>query len=139
MTLIEIHRRRLRVCISIIYLVAGAADIAIPAPFLKITPGWVPEAPAVIFVTGICELTGAIGLLLPWTRRYAAIGLALYAMCVFPANIKHAIDILGGPLPSAQQWAYHLIRLPLQPLIVWLALFAGEVTSWPILRRSTER
>ena len=51
--------------------------------------------------------------------------LALYAVCVFPANIKHAIDDLssGTGLPI---W-YHAPRLLLQPLIVWWALWASKL------------
>jgi uncharacterized membrane protein len=76
-----------------------------------------------IAATGICEIAGAIGLLVPSTRRIAGIMLALYAVCVFPANIKHAIDDLssGSGLPI---W-YHAPRLLLQPLIRWWALWAG--------------
>ncbi|MDM9627740.1 DoxX family protein [Rhizobium sp. S152] len=139
MKLIEIHRRRVRAGLAVLYLVAGVAHLVLPNQFLKITPGWVPDASMVILLTGICELAGAVGLLWPSTRHYAGIGIALYAACVFPVNIKHAIDSLGGPSPSALQWAYHLTRLPLQPMVVWLALFAGEVISWPFLRRTFER
>lgn len=80
-------------------------------------------------------MAGALGLFVPGLRRYAGIGLALYAVFVFPANIKHAIDSLSAAIVSPWQWIYHAIRLPLQPLLVWVALFAADVTSWPIRRR----
>lgn len=130
----SIYRRPLRIGLSIVYFAAGFAHIAFPTPFLMITPNWVPDAPTIILVTGLCELAGAVGLQLPSVRPLAAIGLALYAVCVFPANIKHAIDSLAAPSPSALQWSYHVIRLPLQPLLVWLTLYTGEVTSWPCRR-----
>lgn len=131
---VEILRRRCRAFLAAFYLSAGIAHLIFPAPLLIITPGWVPHADLVILVTGLCELAGAAALWLPPLRRYAAIGLALYAVCVFPANIKHALDSLGGPSSTFLQWTYHVVRLPLQPLIVWIALFAGEVTSWPLAR-----
>jgi hypothetical protein len=28
-------------------------------------------------------------------------------------------------------WSYHGPRLAAQPLIIWLALWVGEVTEWP--------
>jgi uncharacterized membrane protein len=63
-------------------------------------------------------------------RRAAGIGLALYAICVFPANIKHAFSTL--PMGDLQLgWWYHAPRLALQPVLVWWALFAGEVIHWP--------
>lgn len=71
---------------------------------------------------------------MPRLRKAAGIGLAFYAICVFPANIKHAIDSLGAATVSPWQWSYHLIRLPLQPYLVWLALFAGNIVVWPFRR-----
>jgi uncharacterized membrane protein len=84
----------------------------------------------VILLTGLCEIAGAVGIVTARLQRAAGIGLALYAVCVFPANIKHAIDALSGD-PSVWEWIYHLLRLPLQPVLIWLPLFAGRVVRWP--------
>ena len=101
-----------------------------PGPFLLITPTWVPVPAFVILGTGLCELAGAFGLLTRYLRRAAGIGLALYAICVFPANIKHAFSAL--PMGELQLgWWYHAPRLALQPVLVWWALFAGDVIDWP--------
>ncbi len=107
--------------------------VADPRPFLRITPGWVPWPAQVIFLTGLCEIAGAIGLAIPRTRKLAGVMLALYAVCVFPANINHARQDLGSG--HGLGMGYHLPRLLAQPLIVWWALFAGEVTVWPFGRR----
>ena len=131
---IDAWRTRCRVLLAVFYGVAGILHIAIPEPFLTITPAWVPQAETVILLTGLCEIAGAIGLLVPPLRRYAAIGLALYAVCVFPANIKHAIDSLGAVSVSPLHWLYHIPRLLLQPAIVWATLFAGGLLTWPARR-----
>jgi uncharacterized membrane protein len=128
---LETLRWRCRFGLSFFYLLAGILHIAWPSPFLSITPAWVPDAWLVIVLTGFCELAGGVGFWVSGMRRYAAVGLAAYAVCVFPANIKHAIDTLHATSVTPWQWAYHLVRLPLQPVIVWLALFAGEVVTWP--------
>jgi len=132
MSRIDLWQNRCRIGLSAFYGLAGILHIAMPEPFLTITPAWVPNPAAVIMLTGLCEIAGALGLFIPALRQYAGIGLALYAVCVFPANIKHAIDTLSGSAVSPGQWLYHLIRLPLQPLIIWLALFAGTTLprSW---------
>lgn len=135
----EIWRMRLISLLAVFYGIAGAAHLAIPKPFLAITPGWVAYPRAVIILTGICELAGAIGLLVPRLRRMVGIGLALYAICVFPANIKHAIDSLSGATPSIWQWLYHLVRLPLQPAIVWAALLAAGRVAWPFAKCKDKR
>jgi uncharacterized membrane protein len=94
----------------------------------------------VVALTGVAEIAGAIGLLIPrrllsWAMQAAAIGLALYALCVWPANFNHALnDIpMNGKTLS---WWYHGPRLILQPVIIWLALWVGEVTNWPFQRKA---
>ena len=123
-------RRVARWVLAAAYLVAGIAHIRAPGGFIAITPGWVPWPEQVILATGLCEIAGAAGLMIPRLRKAAGIGLALYALCVWPANINHAIhDIpLGGVHLS---WWYHGPRLALQPAIIWWALWASGVTDWP--------
>ena len=123
-----------RCVLAFLYVVAGIFHLSTPGPFLLITPDWVPFPRQVILATGLCELAGASGLMIPRLRRAAGIGLALYAICVFPANIKHAFIGLPAGQPQLGWW-YHGPRLALQPVIIWWALFAGEVTVWPFQRR----
>ena len=56
-------------------------------------------------------------------------------MCVYPANIKHAVDSVSAHGASAW-WPYHAPRLAIQPIIVWWALFAGGLTAWPFGRKA---
>lgn len=130
-------RAALRWLLAAFYAFAGYKHIADPAPFVSIVPLWVPAHDATVLWTGIAEILGAIGLAQPWserTRRSAGIGLALYAVCVFPANINHfAMDMARAD--GGWGLAYHVPRLFAQPLLVWLALWAGGVTDWPLRRR----
>ena len=130
-------RAILRTLLAFLYAIAGYFHLASPDGFRTIMPGWVPVPDAVIRWTGIAEILGAAILIQPWSeglRRAAGFGLALYAVCVFPANINHfAMDMAradGG-------WGvtYHLPRMALQPALVWLALWTGGVTNWPFARR----
>ncbi len=122
--------------LAIAYLAAGVLHLAKPAPFITITPHWVPMVPTVIALTGVAELLGAIGLAqnvsIP-LRRAAAWGLAAYAVCVFPANINHMMMDMARPVPELG-WAYHAPRMLLQPILVWLALWTGGVVDWPFAR-----
>ncbi len=129
-------RLLLRWVLGLFYLAAGIIHLRSPRGFIIITPHWVPDIPLVIALTGMAEIAGAVGLLLvPRLRKAAAIGLALYAICVFPANINQAIyDLpMGGRHLS---WWYHGPRLLMQPVLVWLALWVGGVTDWPFRRRA---
>lgn len=115
-------RRVARWLLIAFYGVAGVAHLIATDAMVRIVPSWVPAPRFVVIATGLCELAGAIGLLLPRWRRAAGWGLAAYAVCVFPANVVHAMHDLGSGtgLPI---W-YHAPRLLLQPAIVWWALWA---------------
>ncbi|WP_170234831.1 DoxX family protein [Croceicoccus sediminis] len=126
-----------RLVLAALYAYAGYAHIATPETFLKITPDWVPMAETVIFWTGIAELAGAIALAQPFSRplrQAAGIGLALYALCVWPANINHMMMDLASP-DGGWGLAYHLPRMALQPVLIWLALWTGGVIDWPRRKR----
>jgi uncharacterized membrane protein len=130
----ETTRAALRILLGIIYMFAGVTHVRSPGGFVQITPGWVPYPEQVVLFTGLCEIAGSAALLfIPKLRRAAAIGLALYAVCVFPANINHALNdiAIGGHHLS---WWYHGPRLAFQPVFVWWALWAGGVTDWPFRR-----
>ena len=123
-------RKMLRLLVALAYLVAGVAHLRAPGGFLQITPAWVPFPEAVVALTGVAEIAGAIGLMIPRLRYAAGVGLALYALCVWPANVNHALNdiAIGGRDLS---WWYHGPRLVLQPAIIWLALWVAHVTDWP--------
>jgi uncharacterized membrane protein len=86
-----------------------------PDGFLPIVPDWVPRPRETVLVTGLCEIAGSIALLTRRLRRFAGVMLALYAVCVFPTNIKHAVDGIHVP-PVPDGWWYHGPRLALQPV-----------------------
>jgi uncharacterized membrane protein len=132
---VERLRTVLRFILAAAFLAAGAAHLLAPAGFLLITPDWVPYPRQVIFWTGIAEIAGALALFHPRLRRWAGAGLALYAVCVFPANVKHALESV--PVGGTQLgWGYHGPRLAFQPVIVWWALFAGGLVTWPFRGKS---
>jgi uncharacterized membrane protein len=123
-------RRVMRWIMTTFYLAAGTAHLTLTDKFLLIVPHWVPFPRAVVLLTGICEIVGSIALAGTRLRRLAGIMLALYAVCVFPANIKHAIDGVHLP-PLPDSWLYHGPRLAFQPVLVWWALFCAGVIDWP--------
>jgi uncharacterized membrane protein len=123
-------RAPMRWLMALFYLAAGIVHLAAPDAFLPIVPDWVPLPRDVVLVTGACEIAGAIGLVSHRLRKLAGVMLALYAFCVFPANIKHAFeDIHVAGLPSS--WWYHGPRLVAQPILIWWALFVAGVIDWP--------
>lgn len=116
-----------RATIAPLYLLAGVIHITRPDLFMRIMPSALPHPLAIIMLTGTAEIAGAAGLFVPRTRAIAGAALALYAVCVYPANILHAVhDLSTG---TGLGWAYHYPRLFAQPFICWWALAAGGLTS----------
>ena len=85
-------RAVMRWILAAFYTAAGIAHLWVPEKLLAITPSWVPLAPQVIFLTGIFEILGSVALVTRPLRWWAGIAFAAYAICVWPANFKHAID-----------------------------------------------
>lgn len=125
-------RTGLRWLLALVYLGVGIVHLRSPGAFLPIMPDWVPVPRIVVMTTGVWELIGAA--LLAWPNRRAnwwgGAAMAVYAVVVFPANIKHAIDsvAVGGQVLG---WGYHAPRLLFQPVFVWWALWVGKLLDWP--------
>ena len=125
----------MRLILAVFYFAAGILHLRSPAGFISIVPSFVPWPAETVWLTGVCEIAGAIGLMVPKLQKAAGIGLALYAICVFPANINHALNHIDvGALPNS--WWYHGPRFVLQPILVWWALFCTGTITWPAKQHS---
>jgi uncharacterized membrane protein len=120
--------------LAAIYIGFGIVHLLRPNSLMPIMPPMIPYPYEVILLTGLCEIAGGIGLLLAPTRRLAAVMLSIYAVCVWPANIYHAVSgVHVGGLPDS--WWYHGPRLAFQLVFIWWPLFAAGVIDWPFGRR----
>lgn len=129
----------LRGVLAAFYAFAGYMHIINPEPFLTIMPSMVPMPEQVVLWTGIAEILGAIALIQPFDgrlRRAGGVGLALYALCVWPANINHFVMDMARP-DDGLGLAYHVPRMFAQPLLIWWALWAGDVRMPYRNRRDT--
>ena len=114
-----------RVVLALLFIVASSMHF-ISDVELKIIPPFLPLRREALYITGIFEIVGGIGLLIPRFQRAAAWGLAALLVAIFPANMYHAVKNiqLGGILNSP---FYHVVRLPLQAVLIWWALWCtGE-------------
>ncbi len=121
-------RTVLRWLLAIFYGLAGVIHLVRPEPFLRIMPDAVPFPYEVVLLTGVAELAGAFAIAQPWSpklRRAGGAALAIYALCVWPANVNHMLLDLRGAM-EGPGLAYHLPRLVIgQPLLIWLALWTS--------------
>ena len=113
-------RTRSNFLIAALFIVAGAAHFVIPDRYLSIMPPWMPHRMGLVYLSGLLEIAGGAGVLIPNLRKAAGIGLIALLIAVFPANIQMLSNAI-----SAQAAAWYIailfLRLPLQPLlIVWV-------------------
>lgn len=69
---------------------------------IRMVPTGFPKPAVLVTLTGILEILGAFGLLLPYTARLAAFCLCVLLFCLFPANVRAArekMTIAGRPVP----------------------------------------
>jgi uncharacterized membrane protein len=125
-------RTAARLVLAAVFLGAGVLHLMVPGPLVRITPAWVPQPALVVALTGIAELLGAAGLMIPRLRIAAGWALAAYAVCVYPANIQHAVNFMTSG--AGLGWSYHGPRLLFQPVIVWWCLWASTAIDWPFRR-----
>jgi uncharacterized membrane protein len=108
-----------RIGLAVMFCFTAAAHFSsMRADMVAMVPPFVPNPEFMVTFTGICEILGAIGLLVPRTRRLAAVGLILLLLSVLPANIYAAQA--GVTLRGAQP-------TPMIPRVALQALFIGLV------------
>jgi uncharacterized membrane protein len=104
--------------LGLIFIAAGVNHFVTPRHYRKIMPpGWGDPA-TLVAVSGVAEIAGGLGVLVPRTRRYAGLGLVALLAAVFPANLHMARNPEEfRRIPRGALYA----RLPLQPLMMWWA------------------
>ena len=119
------RKRVTRGVLAAAFVFAGVMHFAITAQYMRIMPPWIPLHRELVLLSGVCEIAGGIGLLVPRTRRAAGVGLALLLVAVFPANVQMLLNARAAHASALAQgllWA----RLPLQlAIIAWVAYAAG--------------
>jgi uncharacterized membrane protein len=116
----------LRWLFTVVMVGAGANHFIDPETYLAMMPDALPAPRALVYLSGIAEIAGGLGLILPATRKLAAWGLIALFVAVFPANVNMALNELplgGTSVPAWALWA----RLPLQLVfIAWAYWFTRD-------------
>jgi uncharacterized membrane protein len=106
-----------------LFVIAGILHFTHTRYYLKIVPPYLPWPRELVYLSGVAEMAGGVGVLVPRLRRPAGWGLIALLVAVFPANLYHALhpeQTTGDAVPPALLWA----RLPFQALFmawVWQA------------------
>lgn len=110
--------RASRLLLAAIFVFAGVMHFVIPASYVGIMPPWLPWHRELVYLSGVAEIAGGLGLLIGRTRRAAGIGLVLLLLAVWPANLQMLLDARATGASPAYQ-AVLWLRLPLQLVLVW--------------------
>ena len=103
------------------FVMIGLTHLRKPEQLMYMIPKFMPDAWLLVIVSGIAEIVLGFGLLFSSTHYWAAWGLILLLIAIFPANINVAVNNLPPPggLP-AKPW-YVWSRLLFQPIyILWI-------------------
>lgn len=129
MPLPEVLHWILRALLAAVFLVmgvshfrpaAGRAMAAMIPPVLR-RPG-MPSAMFLVRFTGLCEIAGGIGLLVPATHFAAGMALVVFLVAVFPANSyasEHPEKFGGAAFPF---WPRYLAQVVLIALCALAAV-----------------
>jgi uncharacterized membrane protein len=118
--LLDLHHDAL-LATTVMFTLIGLSHLRKPEQLMYMIPAFLPNPGLLVFLSGIAEIVLGLGLLIPETRFWAAWGLILLLIAIFPANINVAVNNLPPPggLP-AKPW-YVWSRLLFQPVyILWI-------------------
>ena len=114
-----------RVVLGTFFVAAGTLHFVKTDAYAAIVPDTLPRRREIVYASGVAEIAGGLGVLVPRTRRGAGWWLIATLVAVFPANVNMAVNAdRFRSVPEPLLW----LRLPIQAvLIAW--------TWWAALRR----
>jgi uncharacterized membrane protein len=115
---------RSRRLLAAFFIGSGVNHFVIPRAYEQIVPPSMRRrAKLLVQVSGVAEVVGGVGVLLPRTRRLSGLGLVALLAAVFPANVYMARE--PEQFKRIPRWALYA-RLPLQPLMIAWTLRATK-------------
>ncbi len=106
----------LRSVLGVLFIATGVLHFVSPGFYVRIMPPLMPWPMLAIYLSGLAEIIGGAGLLIPSARRLAGVWLIAVLIAVYPANVYMALEPAHFGLPA---WALYA-RLPLQfVLMAW--------------------
>ena len=110
--------------IAVMFVLAGLLHFLKPAFYIKIMPDYIPMHRTMVYLSGVAEIAGGIGILFPPVRYAAAIGLMVLLLAVFPANIDMAVKAYRNHGLTGYSMLL-ILRLPLQFVLIYWVYWAA--------------
>ena len=109
------------------FILIGIEHFREPQKFVDIVPKYMPFALFLVYLTGVMEIVGGLGIIYPETRELTGRLMVLFLLAVYPANFHMWINDVpynGTRLTTTG----HLVRLTVQMLLIIAALgFSGDL------------
>jgi uncharacterized membrane protein len=99
------------------FVAAGLLHFIKPEAYKQIVPPYLPAPGALVYLSGVAEVGGGLGLMLPATRKRAGWWLIATLLAIFPANLHMAQHSERYPKVPGGEAALKA-RLPLQALLI---------------------
>ncbi|MEM9255369.1 MAG: DoxX family protein [Pseudomonadota bacterium] len=102
------------------FMAGGVAHFTNTEFFMSIMPPWIGYHKEIVYISGVLEIIGAIGILLPGLRQWAGNGLILLVLCVTPANVHMWLNAdLFPDVPPVFLTFRLVLQVALLALIWW--------------------
>ncbi|HEX8492481.1 MAG TPA: DoxX family protein [Pyrinomonadaceae bacterium] len=117
--------KRARVGLSLFFIFTSIGHFISTEAMAAMIPPSVPYRIELIYLTGVLELLGAIGVWIPRLMRLTGLLLILMLIGLLPANVYSALNRVDFGGHGAGP-AYLIVRVPFQLLVIWWTYFATE-------------
>jgi uncharacterized membrane protein len=129
--------KRARVGLSLFFLFTSIGHFIRTEAMAEMLPPSLPYRTGLIYLTGILELLGAVGVWIPGLTRLTGLLLILMLIGILPSNIYSAINRVDFGGHGAGP-AYLLIRIPFQLFVIWWTYLSTE-QKWLQRKRAAPR
>jgi uncharacterized membrane protein len=129
-------REAMRYAMGVAFVGAGISHLLMPESFVIYLPEVVPMREAIVYISGIIEIAGGLALIAGRYRQQIGLALAAYLVLILPGNIYVAVAGIPEPtLGSQVAWWLPWLRLPIQAIFIWWALYStGTLNLLPSRR-----
>jgi uncharacterized membrane protein len=117
--------KRARVGLSLFFIFTSIGHFIRTEEMAAMLPSSIPYRIELIYITGVLEFLGAVGIWIPRLVRLTGLLLILMLIGLLPANIYSAINRVDFGGHGAGP-AYLLVRIPFQLFAIWWTYFATE-------------
>ena len=112
--------------LSLFYIYVGIKHFIDPYWFVQIMPPYLPYHLELVYLSGFFEVFLGVFLLFNNLRKYAAYGIILLLIAVYPANIYLAFNDIPQKALNISSFAASWIRLPIQFILIGFAFWHSK-------------